>query len=246
MVGKYTNLGTVTDPKAFPDDLEIVPTRSRIVGAFDFLLKGHDHTLGNLLQTWLSENNMNAPVLATAAPAPGDAAAPAPGDAAPAPAAATPPPAEAEAEAEAGAAAQAGGARSSALIPISYVGYEIPHPLRDEMVLRISVESGKQMDAQKAFAQACSGCANIFKEMRNAWNQKVNPGAVTGATLKRKPVALPAKATTAATAATAASAPVENIEAIRSALKAATAPAPAPTPTSAAAPTKSAVLRRKK
>ena len=279
MVGKYTNLGTVTDSKAFPDDLEIVPTRSRIVGAFDFLLKGHDHTLGNLLQTWLSEHNMNAPVLATAAPvlataAPGDAAlgaataAPgaataAPGGAAPgasasasASATAAPPSSLASATEEEEAAAQAGGARSSTLVPITYVGYEIPHPLRDEMVLRICVESGKQMDAQKAFAQACSGCADIFKEMRNAWNRKVNPGAATaaGATLKRKPVA-PAKA---------ASAPVENIEAIRSALKSAVAPAaaaaPAPNleaarsalaaavaPTAAAtAAAKSAVLRRKK
>lgn len=292
MVGKYTTLGTTTDPKAFPDDLEIVPTRSRIIGAFDFLLKGHDHTLGNLLQTWLSENNMNAPSIiptvpvtpvatgtpgaitsTTGVPAAAVAAVAEPVTAVTAVTGATTATATAaasEEEEEAATTAQAGGARSSNLVPITYVGYEIPHPLRDEMVLRIAVESGKQIDAQRAFAQACSGCADIFKEMRNAWNRKVNPSliaaeaalksAVAGATLKRKPVAAP-KAP--------APAPVENIEAIRSALKSAVAPplpsteppkatvnieavrsalaaAAAPTTPAATAAPKSAVLRRKK
>jgi DNA-directed RNA polymerase subunit D len=270
MVGKYVSLGTTTDPKAFPEDLEIVPTRSRIIGAFDFLLKGHDHTLGNLLQTWLSEHNMSTAVTVPAAPVTTVAGEPSVATVATVATAAP------GAEEEEG--AQAGGARSSGRIPITYVGYEIPHPLRDEMVLRIAVESGKQMDAQMAFAQACSGCADIFKEMRNAWNSIVNPGvvaaaaalksAVSSGTLKRKPI------TKVATAATTAAAPVANIETIRSALKsavapvapvaaaptteppkatvnleaarsalaAAAAPAPAPAPTA----TKSAVLRRKK
>uniref|UniRef100_A0A6C0ANS0 DNA-directed RNA polymerase RpoA/D/Rpb3-type domain-containing protein n=1 Tax=viral metagenome TaxID=1070528 RepID=A0A6C0ANS0_9ZZZZ len=138
MVGKYVTIGSTTDPKAMPDDLEVVPSRSMIVGAYDFLLKGHDHTLGNLLQTWLSENNMNAK-------------------------------------------------EGSALVPITYVGYEVPHPLRDEMVVRIAVPSGDKLEAQKAFAQACSGCAAILTELRTAWNIKANPGATL--TLKRKPVA---------------------------------------------------------
>jgi DNA-directed RNA polymerase subunit D len=247
MVGKYTTLGTTTDPKAFPDDLEIVPTRSRILGAFDFLLKGHDHTLGNLLQTWLSEHSMNAlPVAATAT------------------AAAAPPSSLAAVEEEqAEQAGQAGGARSSTLVPITYVGYEIPHPLRDEMVLRIAVESGKQMDAQKAFAQACSGCAAIFTDMRNAWNRVVNPSmvsaaaalksAVTGATLKRKPIVKAASATNlegarsalAAAVAPAAAAP-SNLEGARSALVAAATPDAAAVAAAAAPAPKSAVLRRKK
>jgi len=224
MVGKYVNVGTLTDPRAFPDDLEIVPTRSRIVG-FDFLLRGHDHTLGNLLQTWLAENNMNAV-----------------GD----------------------------------LVPITYVGYEIPHPLRDEMVLRIGVESGKQMDAQKAFAQACSGCAAIFTEMRTAWNRIVNPGAATAAAgaagaatataavLRRKAVTPKASKTagaaTATAAAGAATATAEDLEArlksVRNSLVAAAAPAPAPTAgatgatgaagAAAVTPIKSGILKKKK
>jgi len=288
MVGKYVSLGSTTDPKAFPDDLEIVPTRSRIIGAFDFLLKGHDHTLGNLLQTWLSEHNMSAPtitpsvasVASVASVVPSAAivtanAATATTTAVPAATAATSAAVEEEVATTA-TTAQSGGAAASNLVPITYVGYEIPHPLRDEMVLRIAVESGKQMDAQMAFAQACTGCSDIFKDMRNAWNRVVNPGlaaaaatlksAVQSATLKRKPVAKAATTTSVA--------PVANIEAIRSALKSAAAPAAAaaaptteppkatvnleaarsalaaaaaPAPAAAAATTtKSAVLRRKK
>lgn len=39
-----------------PDKLTILPSDSRIVG-FDFIFRGQDHTLGNLLQTWLVENH---------------------------------------------------------------------------------------------------------------------------------------------------------------------------------------------
>ena len=240
MVGKYVSLGSTTDPKAFPDDLEIVPTRSRIIGAFDFLLKGHDHTLGNLLQTWLSEHNMSAPMITPAVASVVPSAAIVTANAATATAVPAATSATVEEEAATTAiTAQSGGAAASNLVPITYVGYEIPHPLRDEMVLRIAVESGKQMDAQMAFAQACTGCSDIFKDMRNAWNRVVKPGlaaaaatlksAVQSATLKRKPVAK--AATTATTATTASVTPVANIEAIRSALKSAAAPAPPAAPT---------------
>jgi DNA-directed RNA polymerase subunit L len=54
---------------------------------------------------------------------------------------------------------------------ISYAGYEVPHPLRDELVIRIGCTS-KQI-ALKAFAQACKGCVRIFTQMREAWGRAV-------------------------------------------------------------------------
>ena len=123
MVGKYVNLDT--RPTTVDDDVAVLPTTSRILG-FDFLIRNQDHTLGNLLQTWLAENHME--------PAPG-----------------------------------------SNLTKIDYVGYEVPHPLRDEMVLRIGTSTGSKEVAIRAFVEACKGCAEMFRSLRNAWI-KVNPG----------------------------------------------------------------------
>jgi DNA-directed RNA polymerase subunit L len=53
------------------------------------------------------------------------------------------------------------------LQPITYVGYEIPHQLRDEMVLRIGCE--KETEARTAFAQGCDGCYKIFQQLRAAF-----------------------------------------------------------------------------
>jgi hypothetical protein len=54
---------------------------------------------------------------------------------------------------------------------ISYAGYEVPHPLRDELVVRIGCTS--RQIALKAFAQACRGCVRIFQQMREAWGLAV-------------------------------------------------------------------------
>jgi DNA-directed RNA polymerase subunit L len=51
--------------------------------------------------------------------------------------------------------------------PITYVGYEIPHQLRDEMVLRIGCATIEE--AKTAFAQGCKGCYDIFYELKNAF-----------------------------------------------------------------------------
>ena len=60
----------------------------------------------------------------------------------------------------------------SRIQPIVYVGYEIPHQLRDEMVLRIGVDitsTNPEKDARSAFAQACTGCYSIFDKMEKAF-----------------------------------------------------------------------------
>ena len=52
---------------------------------------------------------------------------------------------------------------------ISFVGYKVPHPLRDEMLLRVGVErDGQQVTARAAVARAAKGCADMFMSWRAA------------------------------------------------------------------------------
>ena len=113
MCGRYVNL----HEGDLPDEITLTPADTRVIG-FDFLFRGHDHTLGNLLQTWLVERHIE-------------------GDAKPA---------------------------------ITYAGYSVPHPLRDEMVLRIGVKDGKEATARAAVAAAARGCAGWFQQLRGEWN----------------------------------------------------------------------------
>ena len=116
MCSRYVNLqqGDV------PPEITISSSDSRIIG-YDFLVRGHDHTLGNLLQTWLVEHHIEG----TAEP------------------------------------------------KITYAGYCVPHPLRDEMVLRIGVEDGEITTARKAFAEAAKGCVQLFQNLRQAWRAAI-------------------------------------------------------------------------
>lgn len=99
-----------------PEEITLTAADSRIIG-FDFLFRKHDHTLGNLLQTWLVQHHIE-------------------GEAKPA---------------------------------ITYAGYSVPHPLRDEMVLRVGVKDGKEATARAAVAAAAQGCADWFKQLRGEW-----------------------------------------------------------------------------
>jgi len=124
MMGKYTNLDTGAD---LPEGLVVIPSESRVIG-FDFILTGHDHTFGNMIQTFLEQNHIDV-------------------------------------------------AEGSDTVPITYAGYAVPHPLRDELVVRIGI--GSKALALKAFAQACRGCVRIFRQLREAWIRKVpDAGAI--------------------------------------------------------------------
>ncbi len=112
MCAKYSN---VKDGE-LPEELSITSTQNRSIG-FDFLFRGHDHTLGNLFQTWLVENHID-------------------GDAEP---------------------------------KVTYAGYSVPHPLRDEMVLRIGVDDGQEATARAALQAAARGCAAFFAQTKNEW-----------------------------------------------------------------------------
>ena len=101
------------DSGDLPESLKIRPADARMKG-FDFIFQQEDHTLGNLLSTWMEQNEYDA------------------GE-------------------------------------ISFVGYKVPHPLRDEMLLRVGVESGKDVDARAAVAKAARACAQMFTEWLSQW-----------------------------------------------------------------------------
>jgi DNA-directed RNA polymerase subunit L len=106
---KYSSI----DSGDLPEGLKVRPADARMKG-FDFTFQKEDHTMGNLLQTWMEANLMDS------------------GE-------------------------------------ITFVGYKVPHPLRDEMVLRVGVESGKDTDARAAVAKAARACAQMFKSWAAQW-----------------------------------------------------------------------------
>ena len=134
MCSRYANIGK----GPLPEEITVTPSSSRIIG-FDFLIKGQDHTFGNLIQTWLVENIIE-------------------GDKGP---------------------------------KITYAGYSIPHPLRDEMLLRIGVKDGSEQTAKLALETAVKGCTKMFQELRATWNNSYDSTSQISPpvrrTLARKP-----------------------------------------------------------
>ncbi len=120
MCNRYVNI----DKGDLPDEITISSAATRIIG-YDFLVRGHDHTLGNLLQTYLVENHIQG----TKEP------------------------------------------------KVTYAGYSVPHPLRDEMVIRIGVADGEEMTARMAFAAAARGCSELFRDMRTSWMSAIGKSA---------------------------------------------------------------------
>ena len=112
MQSKLLRYGSI-DSGDLPDTMKVRPADARMKG-FDFTFRTEDHTLGNLLQTYMDKNMMDS------------------GE-------------------------------------ITFVGYKVPHPLRDEMVLRVGVESGKDTDARAAVAKAARECAQMFKSWSAQW-----------------------------------------------------------------------------
>jgi DNA-directed RNA polymerase subunit D len=52
---------------------------------------------------------------------------------------------------------------------ITFVGYKVPHPLKDEVLLRVGVEDGKELTARQAVAEAARGCLAMFKGWEQSW-----------------------------------------------------------------------------
>lgn len=116
-----------------PPTISVTPSDSQMPG-FDFLIKGEDHTFGNMIQTWLVDNHVD-------------------GEANP---------------------------------RISFAGYKIPHPLKDEMLLRIGVEDGNEVTARTALAMSARGCKAMFQEWLRLWTggvPKAAPGVAAPGTV---------------------------------------------------------------
>jgi DNA-directed RNA polymerase subunit L len=103
----------------FPDNLIVQESDSRF-SAFDFFFQKEDHTLGNLIQTWIDAHKIDS------------------GE-------------------------------------VTFVAYDIPHPLRDEMVLRLGVADGKEATARSVLSEAMASCQAMFRSWRDHWASLTNP-----------------------------------------------------------------------
>lgn len=62
---------------------------------------------------------------------------------------------------------------------ITYAGYKVPHPLRQEMFVRIGVPDGEQQEliARQAIASVCSHVRQILNVMKESWVSLLSPAA---------------------------------------------------------------------
>jgi len=111
--------------ESLPEDVLIQPTNKKLIG-YDFVFQKQDHTLGNLLQTWIDQNYIDN------------------GE-------------------------------------VTFVGYMVPHPLRDEMVVTIGVSDGQESTARRVLKEAARSCAAMFRTWADSW-QDEKPVGVTTAT----------------------------------------------------------------
>jgi DNA-directed RNA polymerase subunit D len=116
------------DTGDLPETVRVRPADARMKG-FDFLFQHEDHTLGNLLQTWMDIHHM-------------------------------------------------GTTAETTTTPITFVGYKVPHPLKDEMLLRVGVEDGKELTARQAVAEAARGCLAMFKGWEQSWAAVAGSAAI--------------------------------------------------------------------
>jgi DNA-directed RNA polymerase subunit L len=78
---------------------------------------------------------------------------------------------------------------------IIFAGYKIPHPLKDEMLLRIGVEDSNELTARAAIAAATRGCKAMFQEWLRIWlsgpsasGTAAAPATIAATTAKRAPI----------------------------------------------------------
>lgn len=112
LVAKLLRFASI-DTGDLPEQLKVLPAEAR-GPLFDFVFQGEDHTLGNLLQTWLDQTQIDDGT-------------------------------------------------------ITFAGYKVPHPLRDEMVLRVGVADGRDLSARAAVARAAREAAQMFRDWSAAW-----------------------------------------------------------------------------
>jgi DNA-directed RNA polymerase subunit L len=131
LVAKYATMDT-----EIPANVRIQQGDSRFP-TMDIIFQDEGHTLGNLLETHLCEQNVENP---------------------------------------------------SAELPLSYVAYKVPHPLRPEMFVRVGIETADAPDptAQKhaaalVIARACQQLRDLFQSLRAKWVARVDPARAAAA-----------------------------------------------------------------
>lgn len=103
------------DKGDLPDNIKIQPTKKEARG-FDIYFQNEDHTLGNLISTYIDENLLDPHGLKEGT--------------------------------------------------VSFCGYCVPHPLRDEMLMTVLCK--EDLTCRKALANAAMNCARIFAGWREA------------------------------------------------------------------------------
>ena len=103
------------DKGELPDNIKIQPTKKEARG-FDIYFQNEDHTLGNLLSTYIDENLLDPHGLAEGT--------------------------------------------------VSFCGYCVPHPLRDEMLMTILCK--EDLTCRKVLATAAGNCARMFASWRES------------------------------------------------------------------------------
>jgi DNA-directed RNA polymerase subunit L/DNA-directed RNA polymerase alpha subunit len=68
-----------------------------------------------------------------------------------------------------------------ALPRLTFAGYKIPHPLKDEMLLRVGVEDGNELTVRAAIAEAAKGCRAMFEEWLRQWTGGTRSAGATSA-----------------------------------------------------------------
>jgi hypothetical protein len=61
---------------------------------------------------------------------------------------------------------------------LTFAGYKVPHPLRDEMVLRIGVEDASEDKAREAIAEAAKALADMFTEWTADWQRSLQVSGI--------------------------------------------------------------------
>jgi DNA-directed RNA polymerase subunit L len=54
---------------------------------------------------------------------------------------------------------------------VTYIGYNVPHPLRNDMVLRIGIHEGDQANARITIELAAKGCVKMFTDWLADWQK---------------------------------------------------------------------------
>lgn len=109
------------DTGDLPANVSIVATDKQMNGS-DVYFNEEDHTLGNLLQTWMAENMVDSE-------------------------------------------------------EITFVGYNVPHPLQDRMKMSIGIPTSKEkteLEVRRLLAKAAGACASMFQGWIEDWDRVVS------------------------------------------------------------------------